>query len=66
MAIRMLFPGADDELQLFEVRGEPNLTVESHAHTEDEVIYVLEGELRFGRNVCTAGSSVFGLETSGK
>jgi len=33
--------------------------VQVHAHTEDEIIAVVEGELRLGSQVCGAGSSIF-------
>jgi quercetin dioxygenase-like cupin family protein len=49
----------DGGLQLFEVRCSPNLAIDSHSHAEDEIIYVLEGEISLGRQVCPAGSSVF-------
>ena len=39
------FPGSDDELQLFEVRCDPDVTFNSHAHDEDEIMYVLSGEI---------------------
>ena len=55
---RNFFPGASDELQLFEVRVPPNAVVQPHAHHEDEIMYVLAGELRFGSTVLTAGGSV--------
>ena len=58
-ATRMLFPGSDRELQLFEVEVQPDDRVEVHAHAHDEIIYVCEGELRFGRRVCGAGSAVY-------
>lgn len=45
-------------LQLFELRLEPGTQGESHAHVEDEIIVVVEGELRFGAHVLGAGSSV--------
>jgi quercetin dioxygenase-like cupin family protein len=46
-------------LQLFEVRCSPNLAIDSHAHGEDEIFYVVEGEIHLGRQVCPAGSAVF-------
>ena len=45
-------------LQLFELRLEPGTQGESHAHVEDEIIVVVEGELRFGARALRAGSSV--------
>lgn len=45
-------------LQLFELRLEPGTRGESHAHVENEIIVVVEGELRFGARTLGAGSSV--------
>jgi quercetin dioxygenase-like cupin family protein len=50
--------GDDDAPQLFEVRFPPNAAVAPHAHAEDEVLHVLEGELRFGKQAYPAGSTV--------
>ena len=47
-----------DGLQLFELRLDPGTRGESHAHVEDEIIVVVEGELRFGARTLGAGSSV--------
>jgi quercetin dioxygenase-like cupin family protein len=55
---RFCLPGGLNELQLFEVRLPPDTDVGAHAHVADEVMYVLEGELRFGRKVLPAGSAV--------
>lgn len=49
---------APDGLQLFELRLAPDARGESHAHVEDEIIVVVEGELRFGARTLGAGSSV--------
>lgn len=56
---RILFPGSDDELQLFEVRIQADDRVEGHAHEHDEIIYILDGELLFGQRVCSPGSAVY-------
>ena len=47
-----------DGLQLFELRLAPGTRGESHAHVEDEIIVVVEGELRFGARTLGVGSSV--------
>jgi mannose-6-phosphate isomerase-like protein (cupin superfamily) len=52
-------PGDGETLQLFEVDFEPGCRVQVHAHDEDEIIYVLKGELHFGRQVLRPGSSLF-------
>jgi quercetin dioxygenase-like cupin family protein len=52
-------PGHGREgLQLFELRLDPGTRGESHAHVEDEIIVVLEGQLRFGARTLDPGSSV--------
>jgi quercetin dioxygenase-like cupin family protein len=58
-SIRFHHPGAADQPQLFEVRVDPGVEVSTHAHGEDEIIAVIEGELRLGAKVCRAGSSIF-------
>jgi hypothetical protein len=56
---RIRHEGSDTDLQLFECRVAPNQHIETHAHTEDEIIYVLGGSMRFGAHVLTAGSSIY-------
>jgi mannose-6-phosphate isomerase-like protein (cupin superfamily) len=50
--------GSKNEPQLVELKLEPGLGVESHAHEVDEIFAVVAGELHFGNRVCGAGSSV--------
>jgi quercetin dioxygenase-like cupin family protein len=57
MCHRVHHPGGDDDLQMFEVRVPPGYVVEAHAHDEDEIIFVLEGEMVLGARVVKAGSS---------
>jgi quercetin dioxygenase-like cupin family protein len=57
MCHRVHHPGSDTDLQMFEVRVPAGQVVESHAHDEDEIIYVLDGEMVLGARVVTAGSS---------
>jgi hypothetical protein len=57
-AVRVFHPGGPDTLQLFEVNVEPDGVIEQHAHQEDEIIFVLEGELHLGRRVLSPGCSV--------
>jgi quercetin dioxygenase-like cupin family protein len=54
----MYFPGSDTDMQMFEARYSANTQIPPHAHAMDEIIYVLEGEIRFGATVCRAGSAV--------
>jgi quercetin dioxygenase-like cupin family protein len=39
-------------------RYDPGLVIEKHSHCADEVIYVLEGELRVGERRCPAGTAL--------
>ena len=51
--------GDDETLQLFEAAFEPGGAVPVHAHDEDEIIYILQGEMHLGDKVLRPGSSVF-------
>lgn len=57
--VRMLYPGEAEGLQLFEARIAPNEEISVHAHGEDEIIYILEGELILGRKHLGPGATVF-------
>jgi hypothetical protein len=39
-------------------RYDPGLVIEKHSHLADEVIYVLDGEIRIGDRRCAAGTSL--------
>lgn len=54
-----LHHGLPGKLQLFEIRLEPGLEITTHAHADDEIIAVVEGELHLGRRVCGPGTSIF-------
>ena len=54
-----LHHGLPGKLQLFEIRLEPDLEISTHAHADDEIVAVIEGELHFGRRVCGPGASFF-------
>lgn len=56
---RMFHPGGPDALQLFEITVEPSRGADAHAHAEDEIIYVLDGDMHFGNRVVRAGGSVY-------
>jgi quercetin dioxygenase-like cupin family protein len=58
-AVRFLHPGTDDSLYLHLGKLPPNHEVHAHAHREDEIMYVLEGEMHFGARVLKAGDSIF-------
>src|SRR5262249_4482455 len=51
--------GLPGKLQLFEIQLDPGLEVSTHAHNDDEIVYVVAGELHVGRRVCGPGSSMF-------
>jgi len=57
--IRMHEMGDAQSLQMYEVKMAPDAVTENHAHEQDEIIYVVSGELRMGRRVLRAGDSVF-------
>src|SRR5438093_4238382 len=52
-------PGSQDRLQLFEVRAPADATFNAHSHDEDEIILVVEGELRAGSHVVGPGGSMY-------
>ena len=54
-----LHHGLPGRLQLFEIQLEPGLEITTHAHADDEIIAVVEGELQVGRRVCGPGTSIF-------
>jgi len=51
--------GTDNSPQLFEVEFPPNSGVEIHAHEEDEIVFVLAGQMHVGGRVLGPGSSMF-------
>jgi quercetin dioxygenase-like cupin family protein len=51
-------PGSEDRPQLLQIRFPPNAVVNPHAHDGNEIIYVLEGEMRLGTEILRAGSSL--------
>jgi quercetin dioxygenase-like cupin family protein len=57
--VRIMHPGRDGELQLFEAHIAAGEEVSLHAHAADEIIYILAGELQIGRKHLGAGASVF-------
>lgn len=52
---RMREPGGDDFPQLVELRYRPDAEIRLHSHDEDEIIYVLEGEMRISNRVVGRG-----------
>lgn len=57
--VRVHEGGTDETLQLLELRVPPNFMNEVHRHDEDEIIYVVAGEMIVGSRVLKPGSSVF-------
>jgi quercetin dioxygenase-like cupin family protein len=58
-AQRRFFPDTDEGLELFEIQFEPNATVQPHAHSSSEIIYVTAGALHLGARACGPGSAIF-------
>lgn len=51
--------GSDASPQLIELLYEPHAEIQLHAHDEDEIIFVLRGELLLGQRTYAPGTSVF-------
>jgi quercetin dioxygenase-like cupin family protein len=52
-------PGGAAALQLFEIDYLPGAVIDVHAHDEDEIIYIVSGEMHLGDRVLGAGGTVF-------
>jgi len=57
--VRSHHPGADDRLQMFEVKAAAGAEFNAHSHDEDEIILVVEGELHAGSQVVGPGGSMY-------
>ena len=57
--VRFHHPGDADRLQMFEIRAPADAVFNAHSHDEDEIILVVEGELRAGSHVVGAGGSMY-------
>lgn len=51
--------GSQTELQLAEIDFIPYAEAVIHKHDNDEIIYVVRGEMHFGNKILKAGSSVY-------
>ncbi len=51
--------GTDGTPEVFFVQNKPGYTSRVHSHSQDEVIYVLEGEVSVGGRRCPAGTVVY-------
>lgn len=58
-SFRIHEPGSDGVPQLIEANHLPNAVTEVHAHEEDEIIYIVAGEMDLGGRLVGAGSSIF-------
>ena len=52
-------PGKDGSLHLQEYKFLPHAEVRLHGHDKAEIIYILEGSLKFGNRTIEPGSSVY-------
>jgi quercetin dioxygenase-like cupin family protein len=57
--MRFFHPGSESDLQMFEMDVPADTLIGQHAHDEDEIIYVVDGELRLGSYVLQPGASVY-------
>ncbi|MGE3690784.1 MAG: cupin domain-containing protein [Novosphingobium sp.] len=57
-AYRMREPGGDKSPQLVELRYEADAEIRIHSHDEDEIIYVLSGEMRIGNRKLGPGATL--------
>ena len=57
--MRIFEEGTDSSPQLFESQVPPNTVAPIHAHEQDEIIYVLEGEMLLGTKTLSRGSALF-------
>jgi redox-sensitive bicupin YhaK (pirin superfamily) len=53
------FPTSDEGLQLLEIRIEPNVHIDTHAHTQSEIIYITAGEIQVGARTCGPGTAIY-------
>ena len=57
-ATRERHPGSADEVQLFEAKFDPDKATEVHTHEQDEIVYVVAGQMLFGRHILNPGDSI--------
>lgn len=58
-SIRVHEPGSENSLQLFEVQFLPHTLVDIHAHDEEEIMYVVAGEMLVGKRALRPGASIY-------
>ncbi|ALJ16380.1 cupin domain-containing protein [Sphingopyxis macrogoltabida] len=57
--MRIFHEGSDLAPQLFETQMLPNAVAAVHSHEEDEIIYILAGEMIVGNRTLKRGTSLF-------
>lgn len=57
--MRIYEEGSESSPQLFESQMLPNAVAAVHSHEEDEIIYILGGEMRLGKRSLKRGASIF-------
>lgn len=57
--LRIFHEGSDSSPQLFEAQILPHAVAAPHCHVEDEIIYILDGEMLLGNRSIGRGASVF-------
>jgi mannose-6-phosphate isomerase-like protein (cupin superfamily) len=58
-AYKIREPGSEDVPQLVELRMHPHEEIELHCHDEDEIMYVLSGEMILGNRKVGPGACVY-------
>ena len=53
------FPHDGETLELFHIDLGPGAHIEPHAHTEDEIVYVLSGAIHLGARVLGPGDALY-------
>lgn len=57
--MRIFHEGSDSAPQLFESQLLPNAVAAVHTHEEDEIVYILGGEMLLGKRSLKRGASLF-------
>ena len=59
VAQRFIFEGVHGVPEVFIVRREPGFVGPVHSHTQDEIIYILDGDVTVGDTHCPKGTALF-------
>lgn len=57
--LRIFHEGSDSAPQLFETQMLPNAVAAIHSHEQDEIIYILGGEMLVGKRSLKRGATIF-------